>query len=353
MGTTVGTAGAPNGAAILTTAGGGTWTPQVIPPTAGSLSSISCSDPRQCVAVGQAASSSNGQGIVLTTADGGRSWQSRPIPPGFLDVTAVACRPDRRCMAIGEVPGGAAALSSSSAGAAWVQRGNLPPGLNGATGLSCPDDSQCWATVQRASDPDHVAGVVAVTTDGGSAWRALAVPGGIGYLNDIACPTPGKGYTAIPTSTAAPATTAAPAPNGHSPAAGSTPAAGPSPAALAGAQCVVVGTTSGTLNAARAGHGVLLTTADGGRDWSERSVPALTASLFGVSCTGRDSCVMVGSTVSTSTQAGTILLTGPASDPWKSLAAVGAPLPLTGVDCVSQSRCLVVGESISEHLTGG
>lgn len=340
MGTTVGTAGAPNWAAILTSAGGGIWTPQVIPPIAGYLSSISCSNPRQCVAVGQAASSSNGQGIVLATADGGRSWQSRPIPPGFLDVATVACRPDRRCLAIGEVPGGAAALSSSSAGASWVQRGNLPPGLNGATGLSCPDDSQCWATVRRAPDPDHVAGVVAVTTDGGSAWSPLAVPAGIGYLNDIACPTHGAGNTAIPTSTAAPATTASTT-NGHS------------PAALAGAQCVVVGTTSGTLNAARVGHGVLLTTTDGGHDWSERSVPALTASLVGVSCTGSDSCVMVGSTVSTSTQAGTILLTGRAPSPWKSLAAVGAPLPLTGVDCVSQSRCLVVGESISEHLTGG
>jgi hypothetical protein len=353
VGSTVGSASAPNGAAIIgTTDGGGRWSPEAIPPTAGYLSAISCADQRDCVAVGQAAIASNGQAVILATTDAGRSWQSRPIPPGLLDIAAVSCRADRRCMAIGDVAGGAVALTSTSAGATWVQRGTLPTGVNGATGISSPDDSQCWVTARRTPDPDHVAGVVVLTTNGGSAWTALTTPGPLGYLNGISCPTAGAGNGALPSSTTGGGGSASVAPTPSSgPAGGSAPE--PSGAVLAGAHCVVVGTTSGTLDATRTGHGVILTTADGGLHWSSRLVPAATASLAGVSCTGDDSCVMVGSSVSTSAMAGTIILTGPAGSPWKSMAGLGAPQPLTGVSCVSLSRCLVVGESISEHLVGG
>ena len=366
VGSTVGSGTAPNGAAIVRTVdGGATWSPQVIPPITGYLSAISCSDQRQCVAVGQAASTSNGEAVILATTDGGRSWQSRPIPPGFLDVTAVSCRADRRCIAVGDVAGGAAALTAASAGATWVERGALPAGVSGATGVSCPDDTHCWVTARRIPDPDHVAGVVVLTTDGGSVWEALTTPGPIGYLNGVSCASSGNGNSALPFSATTQASTATPQPSTAATQAGgsSIGSTGPSPSpapgspapapGVAGANCVVVGTTSNTLNATRAGHGVLLTTTDGGAAWSSRPVPATTASLAGVSCTGIDMCAMVGSAVSTSTPAGSVLLTGPAGTPWKGASEVGAPQPLTGVSCVSQSRCVLVGESISEHLVGG
>ncbi len=359
VGSTVGSGTAPNGAAIISTVdGGATWSPQVIPPTAGYLSSISCSDQRQCVAVGQAASSSNGQAVILATTDGGRSWQSRPTPPGFLDITAVSCRADRRCIAVGDVAGGAAALTAASAGATWVERGALPMGVSAATDVSCPDDAHCWVTARRTPDPDHVAGVVVLTTDDGSVWEALTTPGPIGYLNGVSCAGSGSGNNALPFSaTTQPSTTATQAGASSTGSTGPTPgraSGNPAPApGVAGANCVVVGTTSNTLNATRTGHGVLLTTADGGTAWSSRPVPATTASLAGVSCTGIDMCVMVGSTVSTSARAGSLLLTGPAGRPWKGASEVGAPQPLTAVSCVSPSRCVLVGESISEHLAGG
>ncbi len=88
-----------------------------------------------------------------------------------------SCRADRRCIAVGDVAGGAAALTSASAGATWLERGPLPVGVTGATAVSCPDDTHCWVTAQRAPDPDHVAGVVVLTTDGGSVWEALTTPG--------------------------------------------------------------------------------------------------------------------------------------------------------------------------------
>lgn len=359
VGSTVGSATAPNGAAIISTADGGTtWSSQVIPPITGYLSAISCSDQRQCVAVGQATQSSNGEAVILATTDAGRIWQSRPIPPGFLDVTAVACRADRRCMAIGDVNGSAAALTSASAGATWVERGLLPAGVSGATGVSCPDDTHCWVTAQRAPDPDHVAGVVVLTTNGGSAWEALTTPGPLGYLNGVSCPTSGSGSGALPFSaTTGPGTTpthAGSATTGATnPSSSSTPSNSAAAAGVAGANCVVVGTTSTTLNATRAGHGVVLTTTDGGGAWSSRRVAVTTASLLGVSCTGPDMCVMVGSAVAASAPAGAVLFTGPADSPWKRTSEVDAPQPLTGASCTSPSRCVLVGESVAQHLVGG
>ncbi len=349
----------PNGAAIVATAnGGGSWTSQVIPPAAGYLSRVSCSDQRYCVAIGQAAQSSNGQAVIIATTDGGRLWQARPVPAGFLDVTAVTCGLDRRCIAIGDVAGGASALSSASPGAAWTQRGALPAAVNGATDVSCIDALHCWVTARRSPDADHVAGVVALTTDGGAAWARVATPAGVGYLTGISCLGSGGGSAALPYGSAASASTAATAPAPASTAPGSAPStsapATPAPAVgVPGAHCTLVGTTATALDAVRSGHGVILTTGNGGVSWTSQPVPSSVSALMDVSCPGVGSCVAVGSSVASSAQAGAVILSGSTDSPWKSAAQVGAAQPLTAVSCVSRSRCLLVGESISEHLVGG
>ena len=193
VGSSAGGAGTPNGAAVITTTDGGTtWTVQPIPATVGYLSGISCSDQRHCTAVGQATQTSNGQAaIIITTTDGGETWNAATIPAGILDVTAVACQPNRRCLATGTTATGTAALAASPGQPGWVQRGALPPTLSGATSISCPDGQHCWVTAHVAVDVDHVAGQVAVTTNGGTTWAGTAAPKGVGYLNDIVC-SPGS-----------------------------------------------------------------------------------------------------------------------------------------------------------------
>jgi hypothetical protein len=368
IGSTVGAAGAPNGAALIaTTSGGAKWDTQVIPPTVGYLSGISCSDKLDCTAVGQAVQTSTGQAVIIATDDGGVTWTQEPAPPGILDLTAVTCQADGRCIAVGTSAGGAVTLVSTAAGSAWAQLGALPASMSGPTAISCADDQSCWVTGHAAVDIDHVAGNVAFTTDGGSSWTAVTTPTGIGYLNGISClngSTTGNG--ALPTTpvvttstapasaaTAAPAVTTTTAPavtTTTAPAVTTTtvPAVG-----LAGVRCTVVGTTANTLNGARTGHGLVLTTDNGGSTWSNQSVTANSASLMDVSCTAIGSCVIVGSTVATSPQAGVVILTGSPGNPWKRPATVSSPQSLTAVSCTSSSSCVVVGESISEHLVGG
>jgi hypothetical protein len=367
-GSTVGTAGAANGAAVIATANGGArWTTQPIPPTLGFLSDISCSDIRHCTAVGQTDQTANGQGAIVTTSDGGITWSLATIPPGVLDVTAVACQPNRQCLATATTAGGTAVLVASPGSPTWSQRGSLPSTLSGATSLSCPDSQHCWVTAHLTIDVDHVAGQVAFTTDGGASWALTAPSSGVGYLNEIAC-SPGSGRngalpfttttvpvttTTAPTTTVAPstATTAVPSTTTTPPPAVSTTTT-TAPTGVAGAWCIAVGTTAGAITSYRSGHGVVLTSTNGGSTWSSQPVASMAANLMGVSCTAVNACVAVGSAVALEPEAGVAILTGAPGRPWRRAAAVGAPQALTAVSCTSLSRCVLVGESFSEHLTG-
>ncbi len=355
VGSTVGAGGEPNGATVIVTAdGGATWTVQPIPATVGYLSGISCSDRRHCTAVGQTTQTSNGQGAIITTGNGGANWNAATLPAGILDITAVNCQLNLRCLAIGTTAAGTAALAPSTAQPGWVQVGSLPPTLTGATSISCPDAQHCWVTAHVAVDVDHVAGQVAVTTNGGATWATTAAPSGVGYLNDIVCAR-GPGATGRPPS-ASTTSSSNPEPTIVSP---TTTAPLPStttttePAGVPGAWCAAVGTSEATVTGTRAGHAVVLTTANGGMTWSPQPVAPGAATLMGVSCTAVNSCVAVGTAVALEPQAGVVVLTGSSGHPWRRAAGVFAPQALTAVSCTSTSRCVIVGESISQRLVGG
>jgi hypothetical protein len=372
VGSTVGSDGAPNGAAVIATTNGGTsWVAQAIPATVGFLSAIACSTARQCVAAGQGQAT---QGVVITTTNGGTTWTQGALPAGVTDVTAVECQAGVQCMAIGSTASGDVALTSTSAGAPWTQVGALPAAVGGVRSIACVGATDCWVTGYTLTDADHVSGVVLQTTTGGTTWLALPLPVVAGYLNGVSCvvgpddaagtipastvpiaapatvPTGGAGSatttTVVPTGTSTTTSTTAPAP------ATSSTAPAPPGAGDAGVRCTVVGTTADTVVGVRSGHALVLTTANGGATWAAPTVTTTAASLLGVSCTADATCVSVGNTVLSTPQAGLIVFTGPTDRAWSRSSVVLTPQSLTGVDCVSTSRCVVVGESLTEHLAG-
>ena len=269
VGSTVGSGGAPNGAAVIATTDGGVrWAPQVIPPTVGYLSAVGCNNGGHCTAVGQAGQAAGGDAVIVTTADGGAHWTQVPAPAGILDLTAVSCHPDGWCLAVGSSATGSVALVSATSGASWVQTGALPPSLSGASAISCTGDQRCWVTGHDTVALDHVAGALALTTDGGANWATVATPTGIGSLNGISCisgsPT-GSGALPVPstTTTTPPPTTGTTAavPSGSSAATTSsadaptttTTTTAPPPTSttttapivgIPGVRCTVVGTTA-------------------------------------------------------------------------------------------------------------
>lgn len=313
-GSTLATASVPAGAALAATIdGGSSWTIETVPASVRYLSAIACASPRSCTAVGQVGLTGAGPGAILTTVDSGATWELQSVPVGTTDVTAVDCRPGRRCTALGVVSGRVTVLAPTSTGI-WEPGGVLPTVVT-ATALSCTDASYCWATATQPVDVDHVIGVIAATSDGGTTWALQRVPAGTGALQGIAC---------------------------HSGATGGTRTS-----------CTAVGTTSTIISGSRVGQGVVLTTENGGSSWTAEPVPSTIADLLGESC-GAGPCVAVGTTVTTSSQAGIAILTGVVGrtrSVGKRASVAHVALPLTAVSCVTMSVCVMVGESVAAQLT--
>jgi hypothetical protein len=325
VGTTLGTGGQPNGAAVVgTTDGGARWSNLPIPATVAFAAAVACSGPRQCVVVGQ---SQSAQAVAVTTADGGASWSPASVPTGLGDLSAVTCQPGGSCMALGSGPAGVAALVSTDGGVSWTQAGTVGAGVTGISGVDCVGSVGCWAVGRTAAAGGHTAGVVVGTANGGATWTVVPTPAGVGSLDGVWCGA------------------------GSAVGVGAVPAG--SPVGVAGVRCTVVGTTATVSTSPRTGNGVVLTTADGGATWTDQPVPATVAQLLGVSCIGASACLAVGNSPAASTTAGVTLATGSPAQPWAQAVAVASPQPLAGVWCVSGSHCVAVGEAMAAHLAAG
>ena len=317
VGATLASASSPAGAALVATIdGGASWTVESVPPTVRYLSAIACASSRSCTAVGQVGLTGIGPGAILTTANGGATWVLQTVPAGTTDITAVDCRSAGRCRALGVVTGRVTTLIPSSPGS-WGAGGALPPVASAATALSCIDGSYCWATATQSIDVDHVVGVIAATSDGGTTWTLQHVPAGTGALQGIDCTSGTTGGTRN--------------------------------------SCTAVGTTSTVLGGARAGHSVVLTSGNGGGSWISAPVESTAADLLGLSCAAGP-CVAVGTTVASASQAGVAILTGVgggSGSAWRRATVAHVALPLTAVSCVTLSACVMVGESVAAHLSDG
>lgn len=356
-GLTAGANGAPNGAAIVTSRdGGASWKPEAIPGVVGYLSTISCRDASDCVAAGQTGSVLGTLGLVLVTVDGGRTWSAPPAIAGTTDVTALTCLPNGHCLAIATGTAGTVAVTSTAPDTTWQTVGTLPPGITGATGVSCADDNNCWVTDERPVDVDHVIGTVSYTTDFGAAWTQESVPFGTGSLGGLDCAPGAPSNSSLPFSSSSSTTATTTAGAAGAPAAATTTSVPPSTTTtttlpgVPGFDCTVVGTTATTLNGARTGHGVILTTTDGGSTWTPERVPKTAAAFTDVSCPMVGPCVVVGTTLAATPEAGLVVLTGNGPDVWKRSASVAVSQPVAAVSCPSLGHCVMAGETVSERL---
>jgi hypothetical protein len=331
-------------AVIATTNGGKSWTSQPVPPGTGALNDVSCADRHYCVAVGQSDQAPSGGSAVLVTTDGGSTWTAAQPLTGVFDMTTVTCRADRHCWAVGTIAAGEAVFASKPGTSGWRNVGGLPPGVGGASAVSCSDDQHCWVTGYTSTDPLHVSGVVEATSNGGTTWAPLPVPAGTGYLNGITCTQGPIGQAGSTTTTHAhgsSSTTATTAP---------TTVTTSAPAPVAGATCVAVGTSAVAQGQTRTGHGLILSSSDGGASWTSEPVPSVVATLFDVSCPSIGTCAAVGTTSGASAHAGVTVLTGASKTPWQHPAVVTMPLAVSGVSCLSTSTCAVVGGAYTAYL---
>jgi hypothetical protein len=331
-------------AVIATTNGGKSWRSQAVPPGTGALNDVSCADRHYCVAVGQSDQAPSGGSAVLVTTDGGSTWTAAQPLTGVFDMTTVTCRTDRHCWAVGTVAAGEAVFASKRGTSGWRNVGSLPPGVGGASAVSCSDDQHCWVTGYTSTDPLHVSGVVEATSNGGTTWAPLPVPAGTGYLNGITCTQGPVGQAGSTT------TTHAHHPTGSSSPTALTTVTTSAPTPVAGATCVAVGTSAVAQGQTRTGHGLILSSSDGGTSWTSEPVPSVVATLFDVSCPSIGTCAAVGRTSGASAHAGVTVLTRASNTPWQHPTVVTMPLAVSGVSCLSTSTCAVVGGAYTAYL---
>jgi photosystem II stability/assembly factor-like uncharacterized protein len=165
---------------VTTDDGGQTWTSFPAPanlPSAFSFSSVSCTTPTVCVAVGWSGGGAGPAGLALITTDGGAGWSESELPAGFVPVQ-VRCFVGGRCLATGGGGGPQStqgeALYSADGGSTWLPAA-VPPDIGTMGAVTCGDAAACLATVAGGDGP--TASNLVATTDSGMTWARVPAAG--------------------------------------------------------------------------------------------------------------------------------------------------------------------------------
>lgn len=104
------------------------------------------------------------------------------------------------------------------------------------------------------------------------------------------------------------------------------------------------------IGAPRSGHGLVLTTPDGGSQWTPAAVSPNVAALTGISCPPGGSCVAVGASAANVPAAGVVLLGGGTGRVWRKAVTVTLPQAVAAVSCPALGHCVMGGATVSEAL---
>ena len=179
------------------------WQAQAVPslsPMTGSLSSVSCSGPGACTAVGTAPDQ-NGDPVALAERWDGRTWSAQhPPSPGVLDnypwmtLSGVSCPSAASCFAVGVESfmvdacwSGVVPVIEHWDGVSWAIQvaPTVPPGNYDYTsvvlsGVSCPGVRACLAVGDENGKP-------LLEWWNGARWSRQHIRGGGPALRSVAC----------------------------------------------------------------------------------------------------------------------------------------------------------------------
>ncbi len=319
------------------------WSGETVPTGLDNLivQGVSCaSDGEHCVAVGFYCPTGGCGGLtpsgILTTDDGGATWVSEPVPAEIGWLSAVSCASATDCVAVGDQgplgpDASGVALVTTNGGSSWTPV--AVPGTFGLSGVSCPSTSDCFAVGYTPTGPPAV---IISTTDGGTNWginslpSAISIPSAISCLSTTECVVTG-GAAVLTTTDSGVSWTIGSLPGGIGALNGV--------ACLSSAECVAVGTTASFTS------GVIIGTTNAGASWTSEPVPGGIDSLAGVACPSVTDCVAVGTASGpSSTAAYAILATTNGGSSWTPDSIPSGPGRLDGVTCTASADCLAVGE---------
>jgi hypothetical protein len=171
-----------------------------------------------------------------------------------------------------------------------------PLGLAASFSLTCPSTSTCYADVP-ASKPGAF-DAIQVTEDGGISWQTAGLPSTISRGSEISC--------------------------------------------WSSDSCTQVGLDS-------SGDAVVVTTSDGGANWTAAPGPSGLSASFGeidLSCTGAGACVAVASDPADPTASSLAFVSTDGGSDW-SQSSLAPNFAAGSLRCVPVSQCVLVGHSLS------
>ena len=172
---------------------GATWTAYPMPRGFQPTSPLECADATTCAAGG----TEQGQSVFVVTSDGGHTFTTDPLPNDVGTIYSLSCPTRQFCGALvstsadmNDTPKGATFLSTSDGGAHFtdtaISNGDSMSKLSCTTALDCTAVGTADA---NGTNDWTVAGVAAMTVDGGSSWTAGTLPNkfAIFYISQLSC----------------------------------------------------------------------------------------------------------------------------------------------------------------------
>jgi len=324
--------------AASTAAASARWHSQHIPSglTDLHLQSVSCAkDAKHCMTGGIFCSVSGCGGLisfgVLTTTNGGASWKKRSLPKNLGDIGPISCGSTTFCAApVIKGPLGPnvkeSLLVTRNGGSSWTVV--TAPNDDQVQDVSCPAAATCFGTSYLGSN-----GVIDKTTDGGRKWKTTKAPAA--GLTKISCSSATHCIALAEDGSAFIYTT-----NGsswHLVTAPGSPELGTISCSSQSA-CDAAGS-----NSSDTAH-VVLATANGGKSWTTKSLPAALDEVTGIACGSAKRCIVVGEVEVTSTSSNkAIFATTNGGSSWTKQSLPSGTDSISGAWCSAKAYCLASG----------
>jgi hypothetical protein len=180
-----------------------TVTPDILPPTVSSISTIVCPSAGDCEATATGDLASTTDATVITgpiAGSGATTWTNEStFPTGGAKVTGLSCT-TTSCVAIGTAPAGTPAVwtgNLSTGPHTWSQANSFPSTLGAVTSVACGkpssgDTADCLVAGTGSGTSGSGLLVDGSLSAGTWAWNFVSAPAGISvqFYDDVACQNP-------------------------------------------------------------------------------------------------------------------------------------------------------------------
>ena len=277
-----------------------------LPTTQTDTLQLVCPSSTMCYSTGVNNEGTQTEGVISVTSDGGASWTQSIGADDGTYFSGISCPTATTCMAVGILPNALVHPSLYTTTDAGTQWSVLPmPGTRLVpVNISCATVTKCVVVGEEDTSPSPTA-FSYVTSDGGQTWVSSALPSDFAISAQSSLNCFGDGH------------------------------------------CVIVGGEASTPHTAS--QSAIFYSENFGATWTGSSAPTLTGSLTNLGCSDSSHCVAIDDSGKWNTVGGE-LLTNDGGVRWTSVSPTGLnspnsqkPLVINSLSCPTSTNCWASG----------